>query len=96
MFYSVDEYHTNPAKHLVNFTDLNQILRFEIFLHKDGQLLATHIILGYKPSTKRFQNPKNFIKARDLRLALIDVAIPGSLLSKPLLLILKTPNYQHH
>ena len=55
----------------------------EIFLHKDNQLWAAHVILGYKPSTKRFQKLKNIIKARDLHLALIDVAIPRFLLSEP-------------
>ena len=83
MFYLADEYHTAPAKHLVNFKDLNQILKLEIFLHKDGQLQAAHIILGYKPFIKRFQSTENVIKARDPLLALIDIAVPGFLLSKP-------------
>ena len=54
LFSLVNEYHTAPTKHLVNFTDLNWILRLEIFLHKDGQLRATHVILEYRPSTKHF------------------------------------------
>ena len=83
MFYLANEYHTAPAKYLVNFKNLKWILRSEIFLHKDGQLWAAHIILGYKPSTKRFQSPKNVIKAKDPRLALIDVAVLGFLLSEP-------------
>ena len=78
-----DEYHTTPTKNLVSFKDLNRILQFEIFLHKDGQLKVAHVILGYKPSTKRFQSPKNVIKARDSHLALIDVAVPSFLLIKP-------------
>ena len=78
-----DEYHTAPARHLVNFHDLNRILRAEIFLHRDGQLRAAHVILGYKASTKRFQSPKNVIKARDPRLARINVAIPGFLQAGP-------------
>ena len=83
MFYLADEYHTAPAKHSVNFKDLNRILRAEIFLHRDGQLRVAHVILGYKPSTKRFQNLKNVIKAKDPHLALIDVAVLGFLLSEP-------------
>ncbi|KAL0009695.1 hypothetical protein SO802_004803 [Lithocarpus litseifolius] len=78
-----EKYHIALTKHLVNFTDLNQILRSEIFLHKDGQLRVAHVILGYKPFTKRFQSLKNVIKARDARLALIDVAAPSFLLTKP-------------
>ena len=83
LFYLANEYHTAPAKHLVNFKDLNRILRAEIFLHRDGQLQAAHVILGYKPSTKRFQSLKSVIRAKDPRLALIDVAVPGFLLSEP-------------
>ena len=83
MFHLADEYHTAPAKHLVNFKDLNRILKAEIFLHMDGQLRVAHIILGYKLSTKRFQSPKNVIKTRNPRLALIDVAVLGFLLTEP-------------
>lgn len=83
MFCMVDEYHTAPIKHSVNFKDLNRLLKLEIFLHKDGQLRAAHVILEYKPSTKHFQSPKNVIKARDQRLALIDAVVPEFLLSKP-------------
>ena len=41
------------AKHLVNFKNLNRILKSKIFLHTDGQLRVAYVILGYKPSTKR-------------------------------------------
>ena len=66
MFYLADKYHTAPAKHLLNFKDLNRILKVKIFLHKDGQLRVAQVILRYKPSTKHFQSPKNIIKARTL------------------------------
>ena len=46
LFSLADEYHTAPTKHLENFTDLNRILRLEIFLHKDSQLRAAHVILN--------------------------------------------------
>ena len=71
-----DEYHTAPNKNFVNFPELNQILRSEIFLHKEGQLRAVHIILRFNHIPKRFQSPKNEIKAEDPRLDLIDVAVP--------------------
>ena len=71
MSYLADEYHTALAKHLVNFKDLNWILKAEIFLHKEEQLRAAYVTLGYKPSTKRFRILKNVIKARDPHLALI-------------------------
>ena len=79
----VDEYHTTPSKYLVNFVDLNRILKSEIFLHTNDQLRAVHVILGFKPLSKCFQSLKNVIKAKDARLALIDVAIPNFLLVEP-------------
>lgn len=60
---------------------LNQILRSEIFLHKDGQLWGVHIILGFNPISKCFQNPKHVIKAKDHKLALIDLAVLGFLIT---------------
>ena len=67
----------------MNFKDLNRILRSKIFLHKDEQLRAAHVIHGYTPSTNCFQSPKNVIRAKDPCLAIIDVAIPGFLLTEP-------------
>ena len=46
-------------------------------MHKGGQLRIVYVILGYTPSTKWFQSPKNVIRARDSRLALIDMAVLG-------------------
>ena len=66
----------------MNFDLLNQVLRFEIFLHRDGQLHAVHVILGFKPISNRFQVSKHVIKARDSRLALVNMAVEG-FISKP-------------
>jgi len=77
-----DEFHIAPNKILVNFADINQILQLEIFLHRDRQHQAVHAILGFKLISTCFQSPKYVIKAKDPRLALIDVAIPG-FLNKP-------------
>ena len=65
-----------PNLNLVNCEDLNEILKFEIFLHKDGQLRAAQVILGYKPISTYFQSPKHMIKAKGLRLTRIDVTVP--------------------
>ena len=59
----------------MNFNLLNQVLRSEIFLNQDGELQAVHVILGFKPITTRFQVSKHVIKAKDQRLALVDVAV---------------------
>ena len=61
---------------LVNCEDLNRILKFKIFLHKDGQLRAAQVILGYKPISTYFQSPKHMIKAKGLHLTRIDVTVP--------------------
>lgn len=75
----VDKDFTTKNRGLVNFEDLNYILRSEIFLHKDGQLRAAHVILGYTPISTCFQSPKNVIKTKDPRLAWIDIDIKGFL-----------------
>ena len=78
-----NEYLIASNKNLVNFHDLNRIRRSEIFLHKDSQLQAVHILLGFEPISKHFQSPKNVIRAKDRRLTLIDVAVFGFLLTDP-------------
>ena len=78
----IDEHYTALNKNFVNFPKLNQILRSTIFLHKDGQLRVVHMILSFTPISKRFQGPKHVIRAKDPKLALIDVAVPGFLLTK--------------
>ena len=50
----------------------------------DGQLHATHVILGYKSISSSFQSPKNVIKAKDPRLKQINIAVPGFLTGPPL------------
>lgn len=79
---SIDKNFTSPNFSLVNEVDLNRILRFEIFLHKDGQLCAAHVILRYEPISSSFESPKNVIKAKDPRLHQIEVTVP-TFLTKP-------------
>ena len=69
-----------PNFSLVNKESLDKILRAEVFVHKNGQLRATHLILGYKPISTGFQAPKCVIKAKDPRLYHISVAVPRFLL----------------
>ena len=75
--FSLDKKATTKRWSLVNFDKLNNILRFEIFLHRDGQLWAAHVILGFKPISTRFQVLKHVIKAKDSRLARVDMPIEG-------------------
>ena len=71
---------TEPNFNLVNKDSLDKILRAEVFVNKDGQLQATHLILGYTPISSSFQVPKCIIKAKDPRLHRINVTVPGFLL----------------
>lgn len=64
---------------LVNKPDLNKVLKAEVFIHMNGQLRATHLILGYTPLSSSFQEPKCVIKGRDHRLHLINVVVPDFL-----------------
>ena len=76
-----DNYSTTPQFNLVNELDLTRILKSEIFVHTDGQLRATQIILGYDPISSSFQAPKYMIKAKDPQLQQINIVIPGFLAS---------------
>ena len=70
-----------PNFNLVNESSLDKILKAKVFVHTDSQLRAVHIILGYTPISKTFQALKCVIKARDLRLHRISVAVPSFLIS---------------
>lgn len=41
--------------------DLNFVLRLDIFVHFDGQLRASHLILNYVPSYTRYQDYRYLI-----------------------------------
>ena len=56
-----------------------------MFVHSDGQLRTTHLILGYTSISKSFQVPKCVIKAKDLRLHRISVVVLSFLSTDPIL-----------
>ena len=60
----------------MNVPALNYLLRSEIYVHKDGQLRACHLVLGYQPLTRAFQPVGHAIRAGSPRLARIDVSKP--------------------
>lgn len=55
---------------------MNYLLRSEIYVNEDGQLRAAHLILGYQPLSRAFQDVGQAIRAGSLRLARIDVSKP--------------------
>ena len=71
---------TKPNFNLVNKESLDKILQAEVFINKDGQLRAAHLILGYTLISSSFQVPKCVIKAKDPRLHRISIAVHGFLL----------------
>ena len=78
-----DKYVVVPNLNLVNQPDLDKILKVEVFVHKNGQLRATYLILGYEPLSSSFQAPKCMIRARDPCLHQINIAVLGFLILDP-------------
>ena len=51
-----DKRHVAPGLSFVNVASLNRVLRFEIFVSKDEQLRAIHLILDFEPLSNTFQD----------------------------------------
>ena len=78
---------TEPNFNLVNNEGLDKILKAEVFVNEDdGQLRATHLILGITPISRAFQAPKCVIKAHDPRLRRISVVVEGFLFPEGVLI----------
>ena len=82
-----DKNHVTLRLSFVNVPGLNKLLRFEIFISKDRQLRAVHLILDYEPLSHIFQDAGQVIRASDPRLARIDVSKPEFLARRNLLLV---------
>ena len=62
-----------PDIRTVHAKDLNFILRSEIYVHWDGQLRASHLILGVEPVYSTWQNFKQALLVDSPLLSYIDV-----------------------
>lgn len=71
-----------PNLNFVNVPDLNKVLRSKVFVSKDRQLRAVHLILDFEPLSNKFQDVGHAIRAGDPQLARIDVTAPGFLARK--------------
>ena len=80
----VDKDHVSPKLSLVNVPGLKFLLRLEIFVSEDNQLQAAHLILGYKPLSRIYQDVGQALRAGNPRLARIDVSKPGFLARRDL------------
>ena len=74
-----DREHVSPKISCVNVPGLNILLRSKIFVSEDRQLRATHLILGYEPLSRIYQDAGQALRASNPRLARIDVSKPGFL-----------------
>lgn len=68
------------------------MLRSEVFASENRQLRAIHLILGFKPLSKNFQDMGHAIKAGDPQLAWIDVIAPEFLARKDIVQV-DLPSY---
>ena len=69
-----------PDIRTVQAKDLNFILRSEIYVHWDGQLRASHLILGVEPVYSTWQNFKQALLVDNPLLSYIDVRYANFLL----------------
>ena len=74
-----DRRHVAPRLSHTNVAALNYVLRSEIFVSKDRQLRAVHLILDFEPISKVFQEIGHAIRAGDPRINHIDVSRPNFL-----------------
>ena len=87
-----DPHSTAPLLRLVNKASLDRILQSEVYVNEaDGQLRATHLILGYTPISHAFQAPRCVIRAKDPRLHCISVAYEGFMVLEGVPLPRNTP-----
>ena len=70
----VDKRHITPKLSHTNVAILDYFLKSEIFVSKDRQLCAIHLILDFEPISKIYQEIGHAIRAGDPRLARIDVS----------------------
>ena len=71
-----DRRHVAPRLSFTNVVALNYLLRSEIFVSKDRQLQAIHLILDFEPISWTFQKIGHAIRAGDPRINRIDISKP--------------------
>ena len=72
---------------MVNITDLNKVLRSEVFVSEDRQLRVIHLILNFEPLSNKFQDVGHVIGAGDPRIRRIDVTVPRFLVRENVVLV---------
>ena len=92
-YFFVDKAHVAPKLSLVNVVAFNKVLHFEIFVSEDGQLLAVHLVLDFKPLSNAFQDTGQAIRAGNPRINRIDVSRLGFLARYDLPLVELPPQH---
>ena len=64
---------------VVRARELNFVLRSEIFVHYDGQLRASHLILGCVPSYTSYQDSSSALIVGSPLLSYLDIRLQGFL-----------------
>ena len=75
----IDRRHVATRFSFTNVAALNYLLRLEIFANEDRQLQVIHLILGFEPISRTFQEIGHAIRAGDRRINRIDVSKPDFL-----------------
>ena len=70
----VDKRHVTPYLSMVNVSDLNKVLKSELFVSEDRQLRTVHLILDFEPISDSFQEVGHVIRASN----------PSVMLNRPL------------
>ena len=77
----LEDHAFKKKRQLINYMDLNRLLRSPIYPHPDGQLLVAYLILGYSPVHQSFQVAGKSITIMHPLLPYIDVHYKGYILS---------------
>ena len=68
-----------PDIKVVHVWELKFVLRPKIFAHYNGQLRASHLVLGCVPSYTSYQDLSSALTVGNLLLSYLDVRLPGFL-----------------
>lgn len=79
MFHNAVSKQFKPDMNILQVQDLNFFLCSEIFIHYDGQLRASHRVLGCVPSYTNYQDPASAIVAGNPLISYLVVWLPGFL-----------------
>lgn len=78
-FVGIDTRRFRQDPSVIHTRDFYFVIRFEVFVHFDGQLRASHLILSYTPAYTSFQDPSQMLTVSSPLLSYLDVWLRGFL-----------------